>query len=297
MTTFLNYLIDAVSLGSIDALIALGISVVFGLMGLINFAHGDLITLGAYALFVILAGLALPLPVGLAFLVIVVVAVALLMERVAFRPVRGADGTTLLVTSFALSYTIQNAEVLTFGARPKSVLLPPVFSHYISVGGLQIQNLNVMVIVVTVALLVCLRLFLNRTALGLQMSAAATDFPMARLLGVRANQVIAVAFAISGLLAGVVSFTLVVETGALSPTMGVLPVLIGFAGVIVGGMGSLTGATLGGFVLGFLAIALQALLPTSMGPFRDAFLFALVIIFLLFRPQGLLPGRFNVERV
>jgi branched-chain amino acid transport system permease protein len=149
----------------------------------------------------------------------------------------------------------------------------------------------------TVVLLVGLQVFLNRTPLGLQMLAAAADFPMARLLGVRANRVIAAAFGISGLFAAAVSFALVAQLGQVNPTLGLLPVLIGFAGVIVGGMGSLVGAAVGGFTLGFLTTILQATLPDSLSPFRDAFLFTLVIVFLLFRPQGLLPGRYTVERV
>lgn len=297
MTTVLSYLIDAISLGSIDALIALGIGVVFSLMGLVNFAYGDIITLGAYALFATVGVLSLRLGVAVLGLIVVTVGVALVMERVAFRPIRNADLTTMLITSFALSYTLQNAEILILGGRAKFVALPPFFSGYVSIGSLEIPNLSLFVIGMTVTLLVGLRLFLNRTPLGLQMSAAAADFPMARLLGVRANRVIAVAFGISGLFAAAVAFALVAQLGQVNPTLGLLPVLIGFAGVIVGGMGSLVGAAVGGFMLGFLTTILQATLPSSLSPFRDAFLFTLVIVFLLFRPQGLFPGRYVVERV
>jgi branched-chain amino acid transport system permease protein len=297
VTTALNYLVDAISLGSIDALIALGIGVVFGLMGLVNFAYGDIITLGAYALFATVGVLSLWLGLAVPVLIVVTVGVALAMERVAFRPIRNADLTTMLITSFALSYTLQNAEILLLGGRAKFVALPPFFSGYVSIGSLQIPNLSLFVIGMTVVLLVGLRLFLSRTPLGLQMSAAAADFPMARLLGVRANRVIAVAFGISGLFAAAVAFALVAQLGQVNPTLGLLPVLIGFAGVIVGGMGSLVGAAVGGFMLGFLTTILQAALPPSLSPFRDAFLFTLVIVFLLFRPQGLFPGRHTVERV
>ena len=297
MTTVLSYLIDAISLGSIDALIALGIGVVFSLMGLVNFAYGDIITLGAYALFATVGVLSLWLGFAVLGLIVVTVGVALVMERVAFRPIRNADLTTMLITSFALSYTLQNAEILILGGRAKFVALPPFFSGYVSIGSLEIPNLSLFVIGMTVTLLVGLRLFLNRTPLGLQMSAAAADFPMARLLGVRANRVIAVAFGISGLFAAAVAFALVAQLGQVNPTLGLLPVLIGFAGVIVGGMGSLVGAAVGGFMLGFLTTILQATLPSSLSPFRDAFLFTLVIVFLLFRPQGLFPGRYVVERV
>ncbi len=297
MITAISYLIDAISLGSLDALIALGIGVVFGLMGLVNFAYGDIITLGAYTLVGTIAALSFPFAAGILVLVVVTVAIALVMERVAFRPVREADPTTMLITSFALSYTLQNLEILVLGARAKFVALPPFFSSFTTLGPLQIPNLSLFVIGMTVVLLLGLRFFLKRTSLGVQMSAAAADFAMARLLGVRANRVIAIAFGISGLFAAAASFALVAQLGQVNPTLSVLPVLIGFAGVIIGGLGSLAGATLGGFALGFLTTILQAVLPASLSQFRDAVLFTLVIAFLLVRPQGLLPGRSSVERV
>ncbi len=293
MTT-LRYAIDAISLGAIDALIALGIGLVFGLMRLVNFAHGDLVTTGAYALFV-LAGVSIGIAVPL--MLIVVVIVALLMERIAFRPLREADPMTLLITSFSLSYLLQNLDTIIFSSRTKSVALPGFFSRQFTIGGLEIPNLDLITIGITAILLLGLRYFFQRTKLGLQILAAASDFSMARLLGVRANRVIAVAFGISGLLAGVVAFTLIAQLGDVTPALGIQPVLIGFAGVIIGGMGSLVGAALGGFLLGALTIVLQASLPLTARPFRDAILFGIVILFLLFRPQGLVSSSYVVERV
>lgn len=293
MTTVLRYIIDGISLGSIDGLIALGLGLVFGLMRLVNFAHGDLVTTGAYALFA-LAGLSFGL--ALPIMLVAVVVTALLMERVAFRPLRDADPMTLLITSFSLSYLLQNLDTIIFSSRTKSVAVPAFFSNQLNVGSLQIPNLELVTIGITVALLLALRVFFSRTALGLQILAAASDFSMARLLGVRANRVIAVAFGLSGLLAGVVSFILIAQLGDVTPSLGVQPVLIGFAGVIIGGMGSLVGATLGGFLLGAATIALQATLPLSARPFRDAFLFGIVILVLLLRPQGLISSAYVAER-
>lgn len=294
--TALRYLIDALTVGSIDGLIALGIGVIFGLMRLVNFAHGDMISWGAYAFYLCVAvagisfGLAVPLVIGF------VVLLALALERVAFRPMRAADPMTLLVSSFAVSYLLQNLSILIFSSRPKSVGTPAFFSQSYNIGSLSFPKLDVVVVAVTVVLLLGLRLFLARTPLGLQMLAAASDFTMARLLGVRANRVIAAAFAISGLLAAFVSLVLVAQLGGFDQTLGIEPVLIGFAGVIVGGMGSLVGATLGGFSIGCTAILLQATLPISLTPFRDAFLFLIVILFLLFRPQGMIATRYVAER-
>ena len=293
MNTFIRYAIDAISLGAMDALIALGIGLVFGLMRLVNFAYGDLVTSGAYALYV-LSGVALG--IALPVMLCVVVILALLQERIAFRPLRDADPMTLLVTSFSLSYLLQNLDIMIFNSRTKGIALPTFFSDQFTVAGLEIPNLDLVTIGVTAVLLLGLRFFLAKTALGLQILAAASDFSMARLLGVRANMVIAVAFGISGLLAGVVAFVLVAQLGDVTPTLGVQPVLIGFAAVIIGGMGSLTGAALGGFILGALTIALQASLPLSLRPFRDAFLFAIVILFLLLRPQGLVASSYVAER-
>ncbi len=297
MSTFIGYIVDAISLGSLDALIALGIGVVFGLMGLVNFAYGDIITLAAYTLVAAIGIFALPFGVAIVLMIAVPIGIALLMERVAFRPVRRADPTTMLITSFALSYTLQNLEILALGARARFVALPDFFSGFIRLGPLQIPNLSLFVIATTLVLLVGLTTFLRQTSLGIQMSAAAADFAMARLLGVKANRIIAAAFGISGLFAAAAAFALVAQLGQVNPTLGLLPVLIGFAGVIIGGLGSLAGATVGGFALGFLTIMLQAVLPESLSPFRDAVLFTLVIAFLLVRPQGLLPGRSFAERV
>jgi branched-chain amino acid transport system permease protein len=290
VNTAIGYLIDAISLGALDAMIALGIGVVFGLMGLVNFAYGDIITLGAYALYAAIGVLALSFGSSILIVLLVTVAVAFVMERVAFRPVRTADPTTMLITSFALSYILQNLEIILIGARAKFMALPPFFSGFVALGDLRISNLSLIVIATTAVLLFGLRYFLTRTSLGVQMSAAASDFEMARLLGVRANRVIAAAFGISGLFAAAASFAIVAQLGAVNPTISVLPVLTGFAGVVIGGLGSLGGAALGGFLLGFLTTLLQAVLPASLAPFRDAFLFTLVIAFLLFRPQGILPA-------
>ena len=282
---FLQYLVDALSLASLYALVALGIAMVFGIMQLVNFAHGELIMIGGYTLLVLSTQ---PWIVAGMGVVAVVVIAALVMERVAFRPVRGAPPTTLLITSFAVSYLLQNVAIIATGDRPKTIALPAVLIQSVQVGGLQVQELHLVTMALTVILVVALVLFLKYTALGVQMRAAAEDFQMARLLGVRADRVVASAFAISGLLAGTVALLLVAQTDLLTPTMGVQLVLVGFVATVIGGMGSLTGAGLGGALLGVLTVGLQALLPTELRPFRDAFSFLVVISLLVLRPQGIL---------
>lgn len=294
VTSVLQNVIDAVSQGSLYALFALGIALIFGIMRLINFAHGELIMCGAYALTVVSGP---PLVVRILATMGVVVAVALAMERVAFRPVRGANPATLLVTSFAVSYLLQNLAILIFGSVPRSTTVSSALNESITIGSLQVPKLQLVTIATTVVLLVALGAFLNRTSTGAEMRAAAEDFRMARLLGVRANVVIATAFGISGLLAGVAAVLLVAQTGTVTAGMGLTPVLFAFIATILGGMGSLKGAVIGGFVLGALGVALQATLPLEARPYRDAFLFAAVLAIMVARPQGLVVDRSVVTRV
>jgi branched-chain amino acid transport system permease protein len=294
MQLFAQHVIDALTLGSLYALYALGIGLIFGIMGLINFAHGELIMVGAYAL-VLLGHPAWPLLILATIAVSIVFALA--MERTAFRPVRGANPATLLITSFAVSYLLQNLAILIEGSQPKGTNVSTWLSQAWTVGSLYVPRLNVVTIVVTVVLLVSLGLFLARTRIGVQMRAAAEDFRMARILGVNANKVIAVSFAISGLLAGIAAYLLVAQTGTVTVDMGSSPVLYAFVATVLGGLGSLRGAVLGGYIFGAITVALQVYLPQSMISYRDAFAFAFVIAMLLVRPQGLIVARSTVTRV
>jgi branched-subunit amino acid ABC-type transport system permease component len=291
-TLVIQHAIDAISLGSLYALFALGVAVIFGVMRLANFAHGELIMAGGYALVLI----PLPVPLLIPISILIVVALALAMERVAFRPVRNASPATLLITSFALSFLLQNLAALTWGSLPETTDFASGLSSSFSVGSVEIQKLDVVIVVTTLALLVAVSLFFGRTSLGVQMRAAAEDFRMARVLGIRANTVIAAAFALSGLLAAAAAILLTAQTGTVSPTTGVNIVLVAFVATIVGGMGSLRGAVLGGFLIGALSVALQASLPLDLRPYRDAFVFAAVLGLLVVRPQGLLPARATLAR-
>lgn len=285
MREVLQVAVDALSIGSMFALFALGIALVFGIMGLINFAHGELIMAGGFTLLVMIG-------VGSIWRVLAVLAVsvvfALIMERIAFRPVRGAPADTLLVTSFAVSIFLQSLAILIFGSLPTSVGIFLNLAAPVSVLGYQMRGLDVLTITVTVFLLISLVVFLKKTNIGTQMRAAAENFSMARLLGVRANLVIAVAFALSGLLAGVAAVIFVAQTGLISPTAGLSPVLAAFVATIIGGLGTLTGAVLGGYALGAITVLLQVTLPEDLRPFRDAFVFFALVIILIVRPQGLM---------
>jgi branched-chain amino acid transport system permease protein len=301
MTSAIQDVINALSLGGLYALAALGIALIFGVMRLINFAHGELIMVGAYALW-IFADYEWPITLGLTIVLVAVLAV--IMERVAFRPVRDAPAATLLVTSFFVASVLQNLAIIIFGSRPKTMSILPGLLNEVEVGTVRIQEIDIVTVAVSLGLLAAVALFLTRTLTGIQIRAASENFSMARLLGVRGNRVIPTAFLISGILAAVVAIFLIGRTGNVFPTVGLQPALVGFIATVLGGMGSLNGAVLGGFVLGALTVGLQSRLPADVywfgspvASYRDAFVFAAVILLLIWKPNGLLPARMEGDRV
>lgn len=287
-------LVDAISVGSLYALTALGIGLIFGVMRLINFAHSELIMLTGYTLLLFASE---PAAVAILGGIVVAVAVALITERIAFRPLRGADPTTLLVASFAVSFLIQKTMALTVGSKTKGVDFLPSLGEQIVIAGVRLQLLKMVTIIVTVVLLVALSWFLRRTRYGREMRAAAENFRMAQLLGVRSDRVISIAFAISGVLAAVVGFLFVSQSGFLEPRMGLQLVAIAFVGTVIGGLGSLVGAAIGGFIVGAATVLLQLVLPYGLREFREVFVYLLVIFILLVRPQGLIPSAGLRQRV
>jgi branched-chain amino acid transport system permease protein len=300
----LQNIIDALSLGSLFALTALGIGLIFGIMRLINFAHGDLITIGAYALIVPSSAVdatmfigAWPVPGIIAAVCVIVILFAVACERLAFRPLRNANPSVLLIASFALSFFLQNAIIMIYGGRPKGVNLWPSLGESIMLGSVRLQVLQLLTIGMTMVLLALLVVFLHRTPIGRQMRAASEDFMMARFLGVRANRVIAAAFAISGFLAAVVSMLYVVQSGNVTFNLGVPLVLAAFVATVIGGMGSLMGAVIGGFVVGAANVFFQIILPADLRVDRDACVFALILLILLLRPGGLVKVKSVQERI
>jgi len=285
-------LINAVSIGSLYALMAVGLAMVFGILRLINFAHGDLIMVGSYAaLLLIVAGV--PFWWAAAAGIGASTVAGLLMERLAYRPIRGAPDVAMLLTSFAVTIFLENLAIIIFHATSRPFPSPPVFNSVVAFGNLQISSLNIIAIGITALLMVFLTLFVTRTEIGISMRAAAQDLVAARLMGINVNLVIATAFAVGSLLAGVVGILWSARVGKIDPLMGFYPVLKAFVASVIGGLGSIPGAVLGGYVLGALEILLQGLLPPALAPFRDAFVFGILIALLLFRPNGILG---NSER-
>lgn len=293
MTELLQNVVDAITLGSLYALLALGIALIFGIMRLLNFAHGMLIVIGAYSLSVF-GGLPAVLQILLAVAVVVLAGLAL--ELIAFRPLRRADPAVLLVSSFAVSLFLQSLAIVIFGGQARGVPLPGVLNENVMVFDVRIPVLSVITVVTAGVTLGALALFLNRTPVGIQMRAAAESFSTARLLGVNANRVIQVAFMLSATLAALAAVLIVARGGQVTAGMGTEPVLIAFVAVIIGGLGSLKGAVYGGYLLGCLTVLMQVILPLSLLPYRDAFVFAVVLLVLTIRPQGLVILRSTLQR-
>jgi len=295
----LDYLIqqciNALSIGSLYALMAIGLSMVFGILRLINFAHGDLIMVGSYTMLLLMAN-GMPFPLACAGGIAASTIAGLLMERFAYRPLRGAPDVTMLLTSFAVTIFLENLAIILFKATSRAFPAPAILNTVFSFGNLQIASLNIISIGTTAILLVVLTLFVTKTDIGISMRAASQDLIAARLMGIHVNRVIAAAFAIGSFLAGIVGIFWSAKVGKIDPLMGFGPVLKAFVASVIGGLGSIPSAVIGGYILGSLEILLQGLLPSHLVPFRDAFVFLILICLLLFKPNGLL-GKTEKEKI
>ena len=295
MEIFIQQLVNALSLGGTYALLALGLAVVFSILGMINFAHGALMTLTGYALvFAALAGL--PFAAAAPVAILAAILSALILERVAFRPVRRASAATMLLTSFAVAVLLQLAFQLFISTRPQIVPLPAALTATVDLAGISIGVNRLISIGVAIVVLLALNLFLRRTTIGLAMRAAADDFDVTRLMGIRADRVIAAAFALSGLLAAIAAILWIAQRSSVDPLMGLIPVLKAFIATTMGGLGSLSGAVLGGMLLGAIEIYLAAYLPDAALRFHGAITLGVVILVLLLRPQGLVSPRRELAR-
>lgn len=295
MTELLQNLIDGFGRGSIYALLALGIAVIFGVMHLLNFAHGELITVSGYASYALFQSgwswlLVAPL------ILVVCVVTNLVIERVAFSRVRGASDFTLLLTSFGIHFLVQAVFVMYVSASVKSFPRPGWVTDTYSVGSLSIEVFDTVVICVTLVTLLATAALLQRTMFGLSLRAAAADFDTARLMGVRSNSVIRGAFALSGLLAGIAAIFWLMRAGSTTPSSGIDPMLKGVLAALIGGLGSLKGAVLGGLSLGIVEVLLRSRLPDNVAALTEGVVFGLIALLFIFRPQGLITVA-TAERV
>lgn len=290
MSELVRFILDVANLGSLYALMALGLVLVYGILRLVNFAYGDLIMVAGYTLY-LLGGSPLPWLV-MAFCALLAATLAsVATERIAFRPIREKSLTAMLITSFAVSTLLQNAALLFISPRARVVPLPDLFSESVTIAGNLYQVREIMGFIVAIAMLVIFTTLLNRTVLGIALRAAADNFRMTRMLGVPANLVVSTAFAISGFLAGVVSLFWLGRTASVTPGIGLEPLIVAFVATVVGGINSLVGAVVGGYVLALMTVGINTFLPQALVDYRQAFTFALVILILLVRPEGLVRAR------
>jgi branched-chain amino acid transport system permease protein len=290
-------LADALALGAIYALMAVGIGLVFGVLRLVNFAYGQLVMAGAYAL-AFASQWNWPSWAGILLCFAVVLALSVAMDRLVFRPLRTQSPAVMLVATFAVAYLLQSIALLWFGPLGKIASALAPLNRPVVISGVDIRKIAIASVVIAVLCLVALQLLLVRTTVGLQMRAAAMDFATARMLGVRANRVIGGAVLISGALAAVVAIMLTVQTPLVTPNFALRDTIVVLAGVVLGGLNRPVPATLGGFAIGFASGLLGGALPTNQSQYLDSFLFAAVILVLLVRPNGLFTrGRAPLERV
>ena len=289
---------DAIALGALYGVVAVGIGLVFGVMRLINFAYGELITAGAYVL-AYTSGWPPVLAIVACFAA--VIALALAQERIAFRPLRrsGATPATMLVATFAVSFLLQAIYLLAFGTRGQIVGTLGQLNTAFTVNGVDIRWIVLVTTVTGLALLAATATLLNRTNMGLHLRAAAHDFRTARILGVRANRVIGLSFVVAGFLAAAVSVLYTVSNPLVQPSMGVPITIFALVGVVVGGLDRLWSAALGGFAVGFVYGMFGDLLSSQASPYLPSVVYGAVILVLLLRPAGLFaPFRAReVERV
>ena len=288
---------DGVALGGLYALMAIGIGLVFGVLRLVNFAYGQLVMAGAFAL-AFGTQWGLPKWVSVLFCFGVVLTLSVLMDRLVFRPLRGKSPAVMLVATFAVAYLLQSVALLWFGPLGKSATQFATLNAPWTIGGVLIRQVTVITVVVTVVCLLALRLLLDHTSVGLHMRAASLDFATARLLGVRANRVIGGAVIVSGVFAAIVAIFLTVTNPQVTPDFALHDTIVVLAGVVLGGLNRPLPATLGGFAIGFMSGVLGGALPTNQSQYLPAFVFTAVILVLLVRPNGLFTrGRGAVERV
>ena len=288
---FLSYLINGISLGSVYAIIALGYTMVYGIAKMLNFAHGDVIMIGAYISFCVTQYLGLPAILSVAAAMVVCTALGIVIERLAYKPLRSAPKLAVLITAIGMSYFLQNSAQLIWGSNPKSFNSAVNFgSIRLFDGALLISDEAIVTVLCCIVIMIALTLFTNKTKMGKAMRAVSEDQGAARLMGVDVNFTISVTFAIGSALAAVAGVLLCSSYPVLQPTTGSMPGIKAFTAAVFGGIGSIPGAMLGGILLGLIEIFGKAYISTELG---DAIVFLILIIMLLVKPTGLLGKKIS----
>ena len=292
MTHFIQTLISGLSLGSIYALIALGYTMVYGIAKMLNFAHGDIIMIGAYAGIVTVNQLGLPPIVAVIVSVVICAGLGMLIEFLAYKPLRQAPPLSVLITAIGVSYLLQNLALIIFGSQQKAYPSLIELSSF-TIGGVTVDGISVLTLLMTALIMVVLSFFINKTKLGKAMRAVSEDKNAASLMGISVNRTITLTFAIGSALAAIAGVLLCSFNTSLMPTTGSMPGIKAFTAAVFGGIGSIPGAFLGGLLLGIIEALAKAYISTTLA---NAIVFAVLIVVLLVKPAGLL-GRYVPEKV
>ncbi len=288
-------LINGLTLGSMYALVAIGFSMIYGIIRLINFAHGDIVMIGAFVTVGLVTATGLPWPLIALGVMITGALAGITIDTVAFRPLRGAPQVTGFITSLAVSVLLQNLGILLLTAQPRNFHFPEVMRQRLPVGQATLSIIDLSIVITALVLMAALVFLVKRTRLGMAMRATAENPQVARLMGININRAILAAFAIGSALAAVSGLMWGGKYGQIDPLLGFLPGLKAFVAAVIGGVGSIPGAMLGGYLLGLAEVLFVGLLPAEYSSYRDAFVFGLLIVVLLVLPNGLL-GRSVEER-
>lgn len=287
---FLSYLIGGLGLGSVYAIIALGYSMVYGIAKMLNFAHGDIIMVGAFVTYYAMSSYGLPVLLAVLISVVVCTVLGVVIERLAYKPLREASSLSVLITAIGVSYFLQNASMLLFGTDTK--IFPTILSGSLKIGELSIPYLTLITILTCIVIMVVLTLFINKTKTGRAMRACSEDKGASALMGINVNRIISITFAIGSGLAAIAAVLLCATYPSVYPTLGSMPGIKAFTAAVFGGIGSIPGAFLGGLLLGVIENMARAYISTQLS---DAIVFMVLIIILLIKPTGLLGKKVNVK--
>ncbi|MGI6079966.1 MAG: branched-chain amino acid ABC transporter permease [Candidatus Avilachnospira sp.] len=294
MSSFISYFINGISLGSVYAIIALGYTMVYGIAKMLNFAHGDIIMVGGFTTYVITSSMGMSPAVGILSAVVVCTVLGVAIERIAYKPLRGASSLSVLITAIGVSYFLQNAALIIFGADTKSfqsVINVPALTF--GDGAVTVSGVTIVTVLSCIVILILLTTFINRTKTGQAMLAVSEDKGAATLMGINVNRTIAVTFAIGSALAAIAGVLLCSAYPTLSSTTGAMPGIKAFVAAVFGGIGSIPGAMIGGIVLGVIENLSKAYISSQLS---DAIVFSVLIIVLLVKPTGLM-GKQIQEKV
>lgn len=292
---FLQHLANGISLGSLYALIAIGYTMVYGILRLINFAHGDIVMLGSYFAFYGVAMFLLPWWISFPLAILLTALFGVLIERTAYKPLRQVPRINLFTSAVAVSFLLENLAIVIFGGRPKGFHRPPLFDTMLNVGGAAVVSYTPVIIVTALVLFGGLMFIVHRTKVGMAMRALSKDIETTGLMGVNVDAVITFSFAIGSALAAAGGILWAIKFPQIQPLMGVMPGLKAFIAAVLGGIGNITGALIGGFLLGVAEILIVAFFPNLAG-YRDAFAYSVLILLLLFLPTGIM-GEVEPEKV